>query len=164
VTNQSAVEGRLLLQIPRRSLMSAAAALAGSIAAPVVLPTELPVTNEFVVDRYEVCLNNARWHPMSRGAKQAIVDYLDYKMRGVWVPSPGLESPEAIAVRKAFAALIGATPTEVAFVNSTTAGENMIVAALGLHRPGKNNIVTDALHFEAARLAAKWLHDRDERF
>ena len=142
------------MQVPRRSLLrGAAATVLGSLASPTANatpPNELPVIGEFVVHRYEVCLNNARWHPMSRGAKQAIIDYLDYKTHGVWVPSPGLESPEAIAVRKAFASLIGATPAEVAFVNSTTAAENMIVAALGLHRPGKSNIVTDALHFEGS--------------
>jgi selenocysteine lyase/cysteine desulfurase len=110
----------------------------------------LPVAGEFVVDQYEVCLNNARWHPMSRSAKQAVVEYLDYKMRGVWVPPPDFESPESIEVRRSFANLIGARPAEIAFINSTTAGENMIVAALGLHRPGKSNIVTDALHFEGS--------------
>ena len=110
----------------------------------------LPVTKDFVVQDYEVCLNNARWHPMSKGAQQAVRDYLDYKARGVWVPAPGLNSPESIAVRKGFADLIGAQPAEIAFVNSTTAGENLIVAALGLQQPGKHNIVTDALHFEGS--------------
>jgi selenocysteine lyase/cysteine desulfurase len=138
------------MKVPRRHLLrGAAASLIGSAVPPPSGASEFAV-GQFVVDQYEICLNNARWHPMSRGAKQAVVDYLDYKMRGVWTPSPGLESPEAISVRKQFAKLIGAKPTEVAFVNSTTAGENMIVAALGLQRPGKNNIVTDALHFEGS--------------
>ena len=127
------------MKIGRRLLLKSAAAL-----------PMLGVRSEFVVDQYEVCLNNARWHPMSKGAKQAVIDYLDYKSRGVWVPSPGLNSPESIAVRKAFAELIHAQPHEVAFVNSTTAGENLVVAALGLHQAAAGNIVTDALHFEGS--------------
>jgi len=111
--------------------------------------TTLPVKDEFVVRDYEVCLNNARWHPMSRGAKQAVIDYLDYKAHGV-VTQQGLTSPASIAVRQSFGELIGAKPSEIALVNSTTAAENMIVSGLGLHQPGKGNIVTDALHFEGS--------------
>lgn len=86
---------------------------------------------------------------MSRGAKQAVVDYLDYKAHGV-VTQQGLTSPASIAVRQSFADLIGAKASEIALVNSTTAAENFIVAGLGLQQPGKGNIVTDALHFEGS--------------
>ncbi len=134
------------MQLGRRSFfMGASVSAASSLAA-----TSLPVQDQFIVDQYEVCLNNARWHPMSRGTKQAVINYLDYKSRGVWEPPAGLNSPESIAVRSAFASLIGAQPAEIAFVNSTTAGENMIVAALGLHHPGNGNNVTDALYFEGS--------------
>ena len=142
------------MHIERRSLLKSVAAGALSSGLPSIAyssgPDTLPVAGQFVVGQYEVCLNNARWHPMSRGARQAVVDYLDYKARGVWVPSSGLASPESIAVRNSFAHLIGAAPAEIAFVNSTTAGENLVVAALGLEQPGKSNIVTDALHFEGS--------------
>jgi selenocysteine lyase/cysteine desulfurase len=111
--------------------------------------TKLPMKDEFVVRDYEVCLNNARWHPMSRGARQAVIDYLDYKAHGV-VTQQGLTSPASIAVRQSFAELIGAKPSEIALVNSTTAAENFIVAGLGLQQAGKGNIVTDALHFEGS--------------
>jgi selenocysteine lyase/cysteine desulfurase len=110
----------------------------------------LPVQGDYIVDRYEVCLNNARWHPMSKGVRRAMEEYLEYKSRGVWTPSPGLNSPESVLVRGSFAELIGAVPEEIAFVNSTTAAENLIVASLGLHQPGPHNIVTDALHFEGS--------------
>jgi selenocysteine lyase/cysteine desulfurase len=143
------------VQIPRRSLLKGAVGTAFSSAFPSMSLTggggvTLPVKGEFVVDQYEVCLNNARWHPMSKGAQRAMVEYTEYKARGVWVPQPGLNSLESVAVRRSFAELIGAVPEEIAFVNSTTAGENLIVAALGLHEPGKYNIVTDALHFEGS--------------
>ncbi len=101
---------------------------------------------QFGVAQDKVYLNNARWHPLSRGAEQARADYLDSKARGIW--TPGLNSPESIAVRKGFADLIGAVPAEIAFVNGTTAGENLIVNGLGLDQPGEYNIVTDALHYD----------------
>ena len=100
------------------------------------MPDSLPVAGQFIVGQYEVCLNNARWHPLSRGARQAVVDYLDYKARGAWTPATGLNSAESIAVRQSFANLIGAIPAEIAFVNSTTAGENLVVNGLGLSQPG----------------------------
>jgi len=138
------------LQIPRRSLLKgAAASVFGSVVAPMAGAASLG-SDQFVTGQYEVCLNNARWHPMSKGAKQAVVNYLDYKERGIWAPSPGLNSAESVKVRQSFATLIGAKPEEIAFVNSTTAAENLIVASLGLQTPGKGNIVTDALHFEGS--------------
>ena len=143
--------------MPRRSLLKAAAAAVLSSALPPAAraadsaaPATLPVTGQFVVDQFEVCLNNARWHPLSHGARKATTDYLDYKARGIWTQSPGMNSPESILVRQSFATLIHAQPAEIAFVNSTTAGENLVVNALGLQHPGKGNIVTDALHFEGS--------------
>jgi len=142
------------VDLDRRSLLKGFTAGALTAALPPIaratLPESLPIAGQFVVGQYEVCFNNARWHPISRGARQAVIDYLDYKARGIWTPAPGLNSPESILVRKSFADLIGAVPAEIAFVNSTTAGENMIVNALGLATPGKHNIVTDALHFEGS--------------
>ena len=143
------------MPIPRRSILKGAATSALSAALPPLAiaasePPALPVKGQFVVDQYEVCLNNARWHPMSLGARKAYTDYLEYKSRGVWTPPPGMNSPESILVRQSFATLINARPAEIAFVTSTTAGENLVVAALGLHAPGKGNIVTDALHFDGS--------------
>jgi selenocysteine lyase/cysteine desulfurase len=116
----------------------------------------LPLRDQFVTGEYEVCLNNARWHPMSKGAKQAVVDYLEYKQRGVWTP-PDEVSAMQRDVKAAFARLIHAEVSEVAYVNSTTAGESLFVSALGLTdadpgtgRAGAGNIVTDALHFEGS--------------
>jgi selenocysteine lyase/cysteine desulfurase len=135
-------------------------------AVAIALPTgddagvTLPLRDQFVTGAYEVCLNNARWHPMSKGAKQAVVDYLDYKQRGVWVP-PDEVSAVQRDVKAAFAKLIHAEVAEVAYVNSTTAGESLFVSALGFTGAGPDagpdagpgaggNIVTDALHFEGS--------------
>jgi selenocysteine lyase/cysteine desulfurase len=115
-------------------------------------PLTLPLRDQFVTGEYEVCLNNARWHPMSKGAKQAVVNYLDYKQRGVWAP-PDEVSAQQRDVKAAFAKLIHAEVSEVAYVNSTTAGESLFVSALDLTGSGPaagGNIVTDALHFEGS--------------
>jgi selenocysteine lyase/cysteine desulfurase len=113
-------------------------------------PTQaaLPLRDQFITGQYEVCLNNARWHPMSNGSKQAILDYLDYKQRGIWNP-PDMNSAAQQAVKTAYAKMIHADVSDLAYVNSTTAGESLFVSTLGFPQAG-GNIVTDALHFEGS--------------
>jgi len=108
----------------------------------------LPVRDEFVTGQYEVCLNNARWHPMSNGSKRAVTEYLEYKTRGIWRP-PDLSSAIQRDVKNAYAKLINADVAELAYVNSTTAAESLFVSAMGFPENG-GNIVTDALHFEGS--------------
>jgi selenocysteine lyase/cysteine desulfurase len=143
--------------LTRRDLAKglAAAAMSGvagrlAVAEPVTAPSPrtLPVRDQFVTPDYEVCLNNARWHPLSKGSKQAVVDYLDYKQKGVWHP-PDQVSATQHDVKAAIARLIHADIDEIAYVNSTTAGESLFVSTLGFPQAG-GNIVTDALHFEGS--------------
>jgi hypothetical protein len=123
--------------------------IAGTAASATTPGTTLPARDAFTTPQFEVCLNNARWHPLSIAARKATEDYLEYKSRGIWDQN-GHISPASILVRESFAKLINATPDEVAFVQSTTAGENLAVSALGLTQPGSFNIVTDALHFDGS--------------
>lgn len=109
---------------------------------------QLPDRSQFVASKYQVSLNNARWHPMSKGALNAVQEYLAYKQRGIWQP-PDLSSAIQQQVRNEFAALIHAQSDDIAYVNSTTAGETMFVSALGFSKL-EGNIVTDALHFEGS--------------
>ncbi len=146
------------MRLSRRGLIRGAGVSAVLAAAPRILQgaerdgssgaVRLPATGQFAVRNHEVCLNNARWHPMSDGAMKAVQEHLAYKSRGIWTP-PDAASEQQRLVKESFARLIHATPEEVAYVNSTTAGENLIVAGLGLARSG-GNIVTDALHFEGS--------------
>ena len=85
---------------------------------------------------------------MSDGAIRAVQAHMEYKARGIWTP-PDAASEQQRTVKESFARLINAAPEEIAFVNSTTAGENLIVAGLGLVGSGAN-VVTDALHFEGS--------------
>jgi selenocysteine lyase/cysteine desulfurase len=95
----------------------------------------------------EVCLNNARWHPLSNSAMRAVQEYLDYKASGSGRPGDLLEKKNSNKVL--FAQLINAKPSEISYVQSTMAGENCVVLGLGLPAPNAN-IVTDALHFEGS--------------
>jgi selenocysteine lyase/cysteine desulfurase len=144
------------MKITRRSLakgLGAAALLASALkrteaSISETTPSSLPDSTQFITGDYEVCLNNARWHPLSKGAKAAIEKYLEYKQRGIWQPPDEISAMQQ-QVRKDFASLIHADPSEIAYVNSTTAAETLFVSALGFPDL-KGNIVTDALHFEGS--------------
>lgn len=103
---------------------------------------------DFDVVGQETCLDNARWHPMSGGARKQVDAYMSYKQHGGW-QSPDLIGHLQTSVRQNFARLVNADVREIAYVNSTTAGETMLVGSLGLPEKG-GNIVTDALHFEGS--------------
>jgi selenocysteine lyase/cysteine desulfurase len=136
------------MEVSRRNLI-AAAGLAAAAASKLrgAMPA-LPDKKEFPVVKAEVCLNNARWHPIGVGATRAVHEYLDYKAAGGGDDADyggGLQN----RAKELFAKLIHARPNEVSFVPSTTVGENLVAAALGLPRAG-GNVVTDALHFEGS--------------
>lgn len=149
-------EGEPMNFTRRQVAKSAAIALLNSVpsdAASTQSASDFPLPGSaarsaFTVHESEVCLNNARWHPISKGARQAVINYLDYKARGIWNP-PDMVSRAQESVKSSFAKLINADASEIAFVNSTTAGENMFVASLDLLASG-GNVVTDALHFEGS--------------
>ena len=139
--------------LSRRNLlqMPGAAALYGGIAKPL-----LPDKANFRVQEFETCLNAGRWHPLSNGARAAAEQYQEYKQRGIWDRSnlwtptnPDSHGGSQTQTKELFARLIHASVDEVAFVQSTTAGENLVVRALGLPADGVN-IVTDGLHFEGS--------------
>ena len=58
-----------------------------------------------------------------------------------------------------YAKLIGAQPSDIAFVPSTTVGENLVVAGLGIPHSG-GNVVTDALHFDGSQYMYQSLKQR----
>jgi len=57
-------------------------------------------------------------------------------------------------VKAAFASLINAKPSEIAFVPNTSTGENLVVNGLEIAEQAKRgiNVVTDALHFDGSIL------------
>ena len=114
-------------------------------------------------------LDSGTMHPFALGARDAVRRYLDQR-----ASTDGRYPTDAAETRvKAnFARLINAAPEEIAFVQSTTAGEQLVIDALDLPRAG-GRIVTDTLHFfgsfylyeQLARqgMDVAWLRPRDNR-
>ncbi len=114
-------------------------------------------------------LDSGTMHPIAIGARDAVRRYLDQRATtDGYFPTDAVEA----RVKANFARLINATPREIAFVQSTTAGEQSVIDALDLPRAG-GRIVTDTLHFfgsfylyqELARqgMDVAWLRPRDNR-
>ncbi|MDV6332951.1 aminotransferase class V-fold PLP-dependent enzyme [Asticcacaulis sp. 201] len=114
-------------------------------------------------------LNAGTYHPFSRGARAALDAYNSH--RSLDPAYADLQVDEARVLDK-FARLINADKGEVAFVQSTTMGENMIVSGLGLAE-SQARIVTDSLHFfgsiplyeelQKQGCDVVWVRDRDGR-
>lgn len=87
---------------------------------------------------------------------RAIERYLEYKMRGPGKDRHDLGAIQQQRVKELFARLIHAKPSEIAFVQSTLVGENLVAAGLDLVRGG-GNVVTDGLHYEGSLFLYKTL-------
>jgi selenocysteine lyase/cysteine desulfurase len=131
--------------------------------------TALPAKSEFFVG--DGCyLDSGSIHPVSRGAREALERYLRFRTFAPDAPArKGFDEDE---VRAKFAALIHAEPDEIALVQSTTAGENLVLQVLGLPAKGAH-VVTDTLHFfgslpiyaelEKAGVEVSWIAPREGR-
>jgi len=112
---------------------------------------ELPRKQDFdLVDGYTF-LNAAYTHPIPRTAADAVRAYVDQRNK-LRMPRPGSGggSGSGPSAKQLFAELIHASPDEIAYVPSTSMGENLVVSALGLNRKTDANVVTDWLHFDGA--------------
>lgn len=157
--------------LTRRNLLLAAGALpfAGALrAAPGASAATFPDKAAFLATDITY-LDSGSFHPISLGARSAIETYLARRTLDPAAPGKGVEDE---AVLGKFARLVNADPDEVAFVQSTTTGEQMVLRALGIPESG-GHIVTDTLHFfgsfplyeELARrgMQVTWLRPRDNR-
>jgi selenocysteine lyase/cysteine desulfurase len=134
------------MSFTRRALVTAAAAapvLAGAAKAAAPAPA-LPAKSAFARMPYAY-LDSGSTHPMPLGARTALEEYLRYKTRDGTTPGYDMDRKEA-AVMARFAALVGADPSELCFIQSTTMGENLVLKAMGYPQTG-GRIVTDAAHF-----------------
>src|SRR5690606_22418725 len=118
-------------------------AMAGRPGGAAAMPAPLlPDKTPFRTDG-SVYLDSGTIHPMSRGARAAVDAYLANRNHDPAAPDRKLD---ADGVRARSARLINADPDEIAFVQSTTTGEHLVLQALGLPEKGAH-IVTDTLHF-----------------
>lgn len=107
--------------------------------------SELPAKKDFAITDGVTYINGAYTHPMPKAAVEAVRQYLQRRSEPEEVSRPNAP----FDIKKEFAALINAKPSEISFVPNTSTGENLVVNGLGIPHTG-GNVVTDALHFEGA--------------
>lgn len=131
-------------------------------------PTSLPDRSSFSLGSV-VYLNAGSQHPISNQAHGSVEAYMRHRETH---PVPDPYSLNSEGVIKKFAKLVNADADEITFVQSTTAGEQMIVKSLGLPESGAK-VVTDTLHFfgsfplygelEKSGCEVAWVKARDGR-
>ena len=102
----------------------------------------LPDLDEFPKGRYTY-LDAGSQHPVGAGAKRAVEQYLQMRHEEPEVQS---FAPTRQAVLEKFARLVNVSASELSYIQSTTAGEHMILQAMGFPHSG-GHIITDHLHF-----------------
>ena len=130
-----------------RQAVTATAALGKTRGAADSQAGTFPRKSDFQIADGYTYLNAAYTHPIPKVSLDAV--------RSAAVGRSSMPPPSAGAAatpKTLFAELINAKPSEIAYVSSTSAGENLVVQALELDRSFDGNVVTDGLHFEGAIL------------
>jgi selenocysteine lyase/cysteine desulfurase len=105
-----------------------------------------PRKDDFNIEEGYTYLNAAYTHPIPKVALSAARESAERRGSLRW--SQAVQHP--FNPRALFAELIGAELEEIAYVPSTSFGENLVVQSLGLHQRFDGNVVTDGLHYEGA--------------
>jgi selenocysteine lyase/cysteine desulfurase len=138
-----------MTRLSRRDLLLAAGSLSllgvpDGVQADNAPPQNLALPDRAAFAPMEVTyLDSGSFHPISLGARAAIDRYLARRTLDARASDKGVEDGDVLAK---FARLVNADPDEVAFVQSTTTGEQMVLRALGIPDAG-GHIITDTLHF-----------------
>jgi len=158
------------MTISRRDLLASAALAMGTAAArrlaaqlspdhPMdqtlgsgIPPASFPRKEDFAIPAGLTYINGAYTHPMPLVAAAAMRKYAD--ARSSFQTDDATSGTLAAGVKAAFASLINAKPSEIAFVPNTSTGENLVVNGLEIAEQAKRgiNVVTDALHFDGSIL------------
>jgi len=143
-----------MMSLDRRQFLMSAAALAAVPALPrdvSAADSAIPasVRADFPVASNETYLNSAAIHPMSVPASRALVDHIAFRTKGGGEGRADFGADQQADLKKRFAQLIGAKPNEIAFVQNTSDGENIVVMGMDLAKRG-GNVVLDELHFETS--------------
>jgi selenocysteine lyase/cysteine desulfurase len=141
LTGKGSVRMTGRLNITRRGVLAGASAVPVAARAAVA-QVALPDLTAFA-PMAGAYLDSGTMHPIPLGARGAVQRYLDQRTSMVGrYPTSEVEK----RVKDNFARLINATAEELAFVQSTTAGEQLVLEALDFPHGG-GRIVTDTLHF-----------------
>jgi selenocysteine lyase/cysteine desulfurase len=114
----------------------------------------------------ETFINSAAYHPISIHSARAMREYIGYRLEGppsdlddVGAAGRGTGGAKQEAVKAQFAKLIHAKPTEIAFAQSTSDGENVVAAGMELGQSG-GNVVIDDLHYPGSIYMYRRLEER----
>jgi selenocysteine lyase/cysteine desulfurase len=146
------------MSLDRRQFLLSAAAVAASarpgFAAAVPgaddgSPLPPSVRADFPVASAQTYLNSAAIHPMSVPASRALESHMAFRLKGAGEGRADFGDEQQKDLKRRFAQLIGAKPEEIAFIQNTSDGENIVVMGMDLPRRG-GNVVLDELHFETS--------------
>ena len=124
-------------------------------AAPGPVDDPLGVRDLFPVTKELAYLNTASTGPFPLPVRDALAAYADERST---YRDPGSRRRAADRARARFAALFGAEEDEIAFLFSTSDGENLVANGIDW-RPG-DNVVVDELHFVTAFVVFRELERR----
>jgi selenocysteine lyase/cysteine desulfurase len=155
------------MSMSRRDFLMSTAALSAvgagcmrpAAAAPVLGASHgvpLSVRDDFLWASNETFLNSAAYSPISRQSTQAMHDYIAYRAKGPGEGRQDFGGGQQREVKRLFAQLINASPDEIAYCQSTSDGENIVLAGLDLPRAG-GNVVIDDLHYQSSIYIYKML-------
>jgi len=145
------------MSVDRRQFLLSAAAVAAS-ARPMRAMGErmadgtglpLSVRGDFPIASAQTYLNSAAIHPMSLPASRALEEHIAFRLKGAGDGRADFGEEQQKDLKRRFGQLIGATADEIAFVQNTSDGENIVVMGMDLPRRG-GNVVLDELHFETS--------------
>ena len=104
---------------------------------------------DFPIASAQTYLNSAAIHPMSVPASRALTDHIAFRLKGGGEGRSDFGEEQQKDLKRRFSQLIGAQPDEIAFVQNTSDGENIVVMGMDLPKRG-GNVVLDELHFETS--------------
>jgi selenocysteine lyase/cysteine desulfurase len=137
------------MNMHRREFVAGAAGLAVAHAA--TSPSDLSGARaDFPWASSQTYFNTATEHPVGLHSSQAMQEYLHALSYGPDSARDKFENGHLmIEVKRMFADLIGAKPSEIGFTPSTQTGENLVIEGLGIEESG-SNVVTNDLHYEGS--------------
>jgi selenocysteine lyase/cysteine desulfurase len=161
------------MSIDRREFLLSAAALAvpalperptsgappRAWAPPDASPLPAAVRADFPIASAQTYLNSAAIHPMSVPVSQALQQHVAFRLKGGGDGRSDFGDEQQQDLKARFARLIGAKASEIAFVQNTSDGENIVVMGMDLPRRG-GNVVLDELHFETSLYMYKTLESK----
>ena len=139
------------MAIDRRQFLLSAAAVAASTRAAYGAGSVFPpsVRADFPVASTETYLNAAAIHPMSLPVSRALQEHVAFRLKGAGEARTDFGEEQQKDLKRRFAQFIGAKASEIAFVQNTSDGENIVVMGMDLPKRG-GNVVLDELHFETS--------------